>query len=164
MSARCCVVSLTQERLRRDRGGPEPRNNRNRGRSKTKQWAEPHTQIRRELTTRNRLRQQDKYNVVRDYNRQAGKRPRANTHTHTHTNGAQWNLCRKHSGFPRSRGNLPKPIENKHIRGESSIPSSTAVRPRQNVILFLPFPLDNLSTSSLFSVPSDRDTPRFSPN
>ena len=82
---RCRVVSLTREKLRRDRGGPEPRNNRNRGRSKTKQWAEPHTQIRRELATRNRLRQQDKYNAVRDYNRQDGKRLRANTHTHTET-------------------------------------------------------------------------------
>ena len=52
------------------------------GGAKTKQWAETHTQIRRELTTRNQLGQLGKYYVVRDYNRRAGERPRANTHTH----------------------------------------------------------------------------------
>ena len=73
-----------------------------------KQWAEPHTQIRRELATRNRLRQRDKYDVVRDYNRQVGKRPHTNTLTHAHIDSKQRSLCRKRSGFPRSRGDLPR--------------------------------------------------------
>ena len=113
-----------REKLRRHRGGPKPRNNLNRGRSQTKQWAEPHTQICRELATRNRLRQQDKYNVVRDYNRQACKRPRANTythtHTHTHTDNTQWSLYRKHSSFPRSSGDLPRSPQRTTMEEEKS--------------------------------------------
>ena len=50
---RCRVDSLMREKLRRDRGGPERRNTQKRGRSKTKQWAEPHTQICNELGTKN---------------------------------------------------------------------------------------------------------------
>ena len=37
LGQRCHVVTLAWEKLRRDRGGPEPINNRNRGRSNTKQ-------------------------------------------------------------------------------------------------------------------------------
>mgnify|MGYP006925731930 CR=1 FL=1 len=60
--------------------------------------------------------------------------------THKHTDNARWSLCRKHSGFPRSRGSLPKPAENnERDRGEELGPSPTLLRPRQNAIPTLPF-------------------------
>ena len=64
--------------------------------------------------------------------------------THKHTDNARWSLCRKHSGFPQSRGSLPKPVENdERDRGEELGPGPTTLRPRQNAIptqsLFLSF-------------------------
>ena len=42
----------------------------------------------------------------------------------THRDNARWSLCRKHSGFPRSRGNLPQPCreQRKEIEEMSSVP------------------------------------------
>ena len=45
---------------------------------------------------------------------------------HRHTVNTRWSLCRKHSGFPRSRGSLPSlqrtPIENDDKGGEALFP------------------------------------------
>ena len=51
------------------------------------------------------------------------------THT-TPTDNAKWSLSRKHLGFPRRRGSLPKPAEkNEKDRGEGLDPNPTTLRP-----------------------------------
>ena len=55
----------------------------------------------------------------------------APTPTHkTHTDNVRWSLSRKHSGFPRSRGSLPKPAENnERDRREELDPGLTTLWP-----------------------------------
>ena len=94
--------------------------------------------------------------------------------SHTHTRRTRWRLCRKHTGILRSRVSL----SNLHImamendREEELGPSPAALHPSPKLLYLSSLSLSFIAqggrslspvTSCLFSVPMDKDTPRFLP-
>ena len=124
--ARCRVILNVQEEPRRDRGGPEPRNNRTRGRAIQNHDLAARTDLQK-LNNEARAINKTIYCVVRTTtgepvsanalthmhshphrhaHRKTHTRTDAHTGKHTHADNAM-ELCWKHTGFPRSRGSLP---------------------------------------------------------